>query len=156
MNPIKIKVFQDNTALIGPIPMPPSLNKAYAQSCDKRHLSKPAKQWYKDVILMLKNAKQLSGLRTFEKKLSIRANFYFTNPERCDTLNYTKLLWDAFEHAQIIKNDNLFFDERCTKWWVSEEPMVQPHVDVYISEVKSIRLKEIMNMLKTKWLKKSN
>jgi Holliday junction resolvase RusA-like endonuclease len=152
MNPIKIKVFE-KAALIGPIPMPPSLNKAYAQSGNRRHLSEAANKWYKNVILLLKNAKQLSGLRTFEKKLTIRACFYFTNPERCDTLNYTKLLWDAFEHAQIIKNDSLFFDEHCTKWWASEETSVEPHVHVYISEIKTSRLQAIMQTLKTKLLK---
>jgi len=109
------------------IPMPPSVNQAYIQGRYRRCLSKSAEAWYRTFLAEMK---ALKARKMAHDRLIVGAEFYFRYPKKCDTSNYTKLLWDGLQKAGIIVNDSQFFWDLCQKKKAGkDEP---PYVDLTI------------------------
>jgi Holliday junction resolvase RusA-like endonuclease len=123
--------------MIFSLPMPPSINKAYITAGKYRRLSPIAREWYKAVAFIIpkqleKNKKfpEESDYRSFiSKMVRVRADFYFKYPKKCDTSNYVKLLWDAFQKNNVIKNDNMIYEEKIVKF---QSVGKEPHVDIHL------------------------
>ncbi len=112
------------------IPMPPSINRAYRGGGNRRFLTRESAQWYKMFVdeMKLNRVNKLS--KTY---LIIGAEFYFKYPKKCDTLNYTKLLWDGLKKADIIYDDNQFYWDVCSKNKVEEGK--DPYVNITIMSI---------------------
>jgi len=152
--------------MIFSLPMPPSINKAYITVGKYRRLSPIARAWYKEVAIIIK--KQIKTNIFYEslgyencypinkdEKVKVMAEFYFKYPKKCDTSNYTKLLWDSLQKNNIIKNDNLMFKEEILKYEAGD---LNPTVSVLLqnySPTKVGRLNETNNRI-VRWLMKDS
>jgi crossover junction endodeoxyribonuclease RusA len=99
-----VKLTADN------LPVPPSLNHAYATVRGRRVLSAEGRQYKASAGLLIRYLAAQQGFTVPEgARLALTARFYFANKLR-DGDNAVKLLQDAVAEA-------LGFNDRCIKEW---------------------------------------
>jgi len=93
--------------------IPPSVNHAYGTNFKSgaRYMKKPGRKFHELVAwhcIRFVNPKPL-----FEsERLAVEIEIYFENKRRCDLDNRLKVLLDALQYAQVMKDDSQIDDLR--------------------------------------------
>jgi len=89
----------------------PSLNHLYRNALVRgrrmKVLSKEAKDWADDTLILATEWRQKNKWQTAKGKVIVRMWFYFPDKRKRDTHNTLKLMLDCFEDARIYENDQL-------------------------------------------------
>ncbi len=89
--------------------LPPSVNHMYINGRIghrlSRILSKSAKMWFEDSVILASNWRVKNEWTTAHHKIIVKLWYYFPDYRRRDTHNTIKILLDALEDAQIYVDD---------------------------------------------------